>query len=1204
MRILDILHKTRALAQMAYGILKKYRTLIACAIAILLFVVSFLAPVERYSIEKEASKIEKKIRQRQQILEEYVQEAFEVPVEERLDIEGFPEDMVIYKYNADTIQSWINQFPINNDEVDVIPLWYRLHYMNSRSLFNTPLAYLTEREQYVNLGSAWYVVKVYMNDGVKIIAGLLVKTEYLSDNEVLVSKINPRLGTDRKLYLSPVNFDEGRVVTGKDGGVLFSVVDNPSSLRTERSTTLQWFSLLFALAALYSYFLGKKSFLAFGIFIFGITVLRLLAFPIGNSMRLDVPLFSPNLYADSGIFSSLGNLLLNNLYVFLFVLAVYIMRKQIAKLKRELPVVLKYIFTAVLVILPVIAGVYIHETFQSLINNSNITLEIYRIEELDIYSILCYVSYGLLFIAFLLLLQVAVLMTSLSGRISFLRTKYLLVYIFIISAYTLVAISYLGYKKEEARCRMWTNRLSVERDLGLELQLRSIEGKLVADPVLKNILNVQQQGADVRTLLYNRWIESYLQGVNQKYEISLTICRPNESLLHNDGQRIVDCNSYFQNEVVRNGSPLSDRYIFFFLNNYNGRVSYLGMISYYGPNGAISLYIEINSRFMKDVIGYPALLFDYKQADNFNMPGTYSYAKYIGERMVLYRGNYNYPITIDASQYSDNFTTSVKDKHLHFINKFPSDNIIVISRPKRDIFIYFISFSYLALFFSAMFFIFLRMRRVNKRALSMRLPKHSFRRKVNYLLTFSLVVSLLCMGLGCIWFSISYYNEANRMQMEEKLQTVQTTLSDFCKYIAQYNDLNTPDMFQTMDRVANTTQVDINLYDPHGRLIRSTQPELFERYLLSSRMNHQAYKKLLVENKKQVVNKENIAELSYHSLYAPIMNAEGKLIAIVNIPYFTRSAGMSEVSSIVASIINIYILLLLAAILGGTIISNSLARPLAEISRKMQLIDISGHAEHINYRNDDELGVLVGAYNKMVDDLEESTKRLAQTEREQAWSEMARQIAHEIKNPLTPMRLSIQHLIRLKQRGVDGWEEKFEEVAGSILEQIDILSNTASEFSSFAKFYYEENSILNLYNIITEQKILFDTRDNITILFNYDSDEALVFARKGQIIRVIVNLLSNAVQALESVGRGYVRISLTRQNGSYTVSIEDNGPGVKDEDVAKLFKPNFTTKSSGTGLGLAISRNIIEQSGGTISYSRSELGGADFSFSLPVYYKA
>lgn len=1190
------------IAKKVYDVLVKYHTAVACVMTALLFSISFLTPANYQSIEKESAKLEKRIRQRQHILEGYVEKAFEIPVEERLQLEDFPDDMVIYRYNADTIQSWVNQFPINNDEVDVLPLWYRLHYMNSRSLFNTPLAYLTEREQYVNLGSAWYVVKVYIKDGVKIISGLLVKTEYLSDNEVLVNKINPKLGVSRKLSLSPVNFDEGRVVTGKDGEVLFSVTDDVASLRIDHNTTLKWLSLLFAAIALYSYFLGRKTGTSFFIFILGITVLRVLAFGIGNSMRLDAPLFSPNLYADSGIFSSLGNLLLNNLYVFLFVLAIYVIRRQIVKYCRGSKHWWRYAIAVPLMALPLCVAVYIHDTLHSLINNSNIILEIYRIEELDLYSILCYISYGLLFIALLLLLQIAVSILGFSDKVPLMKSRYLLIYIFIISAYTLSTISYLGYEKELARSKMWTNRLSVERDLGLELHLKSIEGKLLSDPVLKNIMDVQQQGADVRTLLYNRLNESYLQGINQKYEIQLTICKPNESLIHNDGRHIVDCNSYYQNEVIRNGSPLSDKYIFFFLNNYNGRVSYLGMFTYYGTEGSITLYIEINSRFMKDVIGYPALLFDYKQADNFNMPGNYSYAKYIGNRMVIYRGNYNYPIAIDSQEYQDGFSTFVKDRHLHFVNKFSSDNLIVISRPKRDVFIYFISFSYLALFFAAMFFLFGRMRRINKRVLNMRLTRNSFRRKVNYLLTFALVVSLLCMGLGSIWFSISYYNEANRLQMEEKLQTVQTTLSDFCKYISKYNDLNTPDLFQTIDRVANTTQVDINLYDPHGRLIRSTQPELFERYLLSSRMNHIAYKQLIDDNKKQVVNKEKIAELSYHSLYAPIINAEGNLVAIVNIPYFTRTAGFSGVSSIVASIINIYILLLLAAIFCGTLISNSLSRPLAEISNKMQLLDISGHVEHINYKNQDELGVLVGAYNKMVDDLEESTKRLAQTEREQAWSEMARQIAHEIKNPLTPMRLSIQHLIRLKQRGVEGWEEKFEEVAGSILEQIDILSDTASEFSSFAKFYYEENMALNLYNIITEQKILFDTRDNIKILFNYESEEALVFARKGQIIRVVVNLLSNAVQALEAIGRGYVRISLTKENGSYTVSIEDNGHGVKEEDVAKLFKPNFTTKSSGTGLGLAISRNIIEQSGGTIWYSRSELGGANFSFSLPVHH--
>ena len=245
------------------------------------------------------------------------------------------------------------------------------------------------------------------------------------------------------------------------------------------------------------------------------------------------------------------------------------------------------------------------------------------------------------------------------------------------------------------------------------------------------------------------------------------------------------------------------------------------------------------------------------------------------------------------------------------------------------------------------------------------------------------------------------------------------------------------------------------------------------------------------------------------------------------------------------------------------------------------------------------MGELVGAYNKMVDALEESTRRLAQTEREQAWSEMARQIAHEIKNPLTPMRLSIQHLIRLKQRGVEGWEEKFEDVASSLLEQIDILSNTASEFSSFAKFYYEETTLLDLAELINDQKLFFDTRENIRIVYDYCHRGCMVQVRKGQIIRVLVNLLSNAIQALEEKG-GYIRITLREDAGFYIVAIDDNGPGVKPEDEHKLFKPNFTTKSSGTGLGLAICRNIIEQSGGKISYHRSELGGACFSFSLPI----
>ena len=421
-----------------------------------------------------------------------------------------------------------------------------------------------------------------------------------------------------------------------------------------------------------------------------------------------------------------------------------------------------------------------------------------------------------------------------------------------------------------------------------------------------------------------------------------------------------------------------------------------------------------------------------------------------------------------------------------------------------------------------------------------------------------------------------------------------------CKYAEGYQQINTSSVYQSLEMLAKNTQTTINLYDPHGRMIRSTQPELFDRYLLASRINPQAYYQLVHENRMQVITEETLGELEYSSLYAPIYNAQGKLVAIANIPYFAKgSYAVSDVPSILAAIINIYILLLLAAIFVGTAIANQLSEPLAEIGRKMKLIDVSKETEHINYRNKDELGELVGAYNKMVDALEESTRRLAQTEREQAWSEMARQIAHEIKNPLTPMRLSIQHLIRLKQRGVEGWEEKFEDVASSLLEQIDILSNTASEFSSFAKFYYEETTLLDLAELINDQKLFFDTRENIRIVYDYCHRGCMVQVRKGQIIRVLVNLVSNAIQALEEKG-GYIRITLKEDAGFYIVAIDDNGPGVKPEDEHKLFKPNFTTKSSGTGLGLAICRNIIEQSGGKISYHRSELGGACFSFSLPI----
>jgi nitrogen fixation/metabolism regulation signal transduction histidine kinase len=250
----------------------------------------------------------------------------------------------------------------------------------------------------------------------------------------------------------------------------------------------------------------------------------------------------------------------------------------------------------------------------------------------------------------------------------------------------------------------------------------------------------------------------------------------------------------------------------------------------------------------------------------------------------------------------------------------------------------------------------------------------------------------------------------------------------------------------------------------------------------------------------------------------------------------------------------------------------------------------------------------------MVHDLSDSTRKLAQAERDKAWSQMARQVAHEIKNPLTPIKLEIQRLIRLKQKGNPAWEEKFDKVSDVVLEHIDILTDTANEFSTFAKLYDEDPVLMDLDKTLKDQLLIFDNKEDVRISY-IGMENAMVMAPKPQLIRVFVNLLTNAIQAVEihrheaiergeDAGLGKIRIYLrnSTKDGYYDVVFDDNGPGVPDENIDKLFTPNFTTKSGGTGLGLAICRNIIEKCEGEIHYQRSfALGGASFIVTLPVF---
>ena len=485
-----------------------------------------------------------------------------------------------------------------------------------------------------------------------------------------------------------------------------------------------------------------------------------------------------------------------------------------------------------------------------------------------------------------------------------------------------------------------------------------------------------------------------------------------------------------------------------------------------------------------------------------------------------------------------------------------------------------------------------------------------YKQRINTVLYISLTLTLIIMAVISVYF-VYRRNEVNvTTLMTGKINTIQSLLEADSRYYTSYEDFGTQESGGRIEEIGNFTKSDITLYTTQGKVFKSTYPEAFERMLLGSRTDSDAYRNIMYSHRRFFIHRERFSNHSFYSMYAPIFNGDGTMLAIVGAPY-TDTGLEFRSEAIFHSIFIItvfFILLILTRLVAGKVVDN-LFRPLGEMGAKMHSARTGG-LEYIIYERDDEISSLVKAYNLMVHDLSESTKQMAQVERDKAWSEMARQVAHEIKNPLTPIKLQIQRIIRLKSKNDPRWEEKFDSIVPVIMDSIDGLTETANEFSSFAKLYSEEPVVINIDKLAMDQISLFDEKDDIS--FQYMGlQDAKVLGPKPQLTRVFVNLLTNSVQAIEnqqnedaSSKHGQVNVSVrnSSKEGFLDIVVEDNGPGVKDEDRGKLFTPNFTTKSSGTGLGLAICKNIIERCGGDIQYSRSfVLQGACFTIRLPKY---
>jgi len=393
---------------------------------------------------------------------------------------------------------------------------------------------------------------------------------------------------------------------------------------------------------------------------------------------------------------------------------------------------------------------------------------------------------------------------------------------------------------------------------------------------------------------------------------------------------------------------------------------------------------------------------------------------------------------------------------------------------------------------------------------------------------------------------------------------------------------------------------DINIYDTQGELRLSSNPFIYDKGILSSRMNPEAYYRIHRQKLVQFTTTEQIGGISYQSIYSPVRDEDGNPYAYLNMPSFDSQEELKrEISNFLVTIINLNAFIFLIAGVIALFITNRITASFSLISEKMRAVNLGQHNDEIQWNRNDEIGELVKEYNKMVLKLEESAAALAKSEREGAWREMARQVAHEIKNPLTPMKLSIQYLQKAIQSNNGDVKQLTFNVANTLVEQIDHLSKIASEFSQFANISNAHNELFDLHEILQSLSSLYDSNDLVVFTWKPVDGPVWVFADKTQMNRLFTNLLQNAMEATENRELRLVEVKEEWGEDTIIISVHDNGQGIPATTQSRIFTPNFTTKTSGTGLGLAMSKGIVEQARGRIWFETSETDGTTFFVSLP-----
>ena len=782
---------------------------------------------------------------------------------------------------------------------------------------------------------------------------------------------------------------------------------------------------------------------------------------------------------------------------------------------------------------------------------------------------------------------------------------WLVIWISTFGIYSSVLFNLFNTDREIEDRIFYAENLALGRDFYMEQKFNEVAYYLPEDRFIKKLSNPFIPRNRIIGQIEGQYLKNYF-GSDYEFEVHLY----NSDETGTKGEQLDY--SYFTD--LRKASKEVKNSSLFYWNNNKGEQKYIGEIEIRGENSEpdkketrlrnkferrYKIVIVFEPKTIVKLSDYPDLLLD-KSSELKVKTEDYKYAIYKDGEKIKDNGK-NFPEKLKFVLTKETNKEIKQDEKSYLIHQTADNRVIVIEKQLKDFWQQFYLFSYnfclyLALF--VLYYIVIRLLPLISSKLHDNRRQTSLRDRIQRSVIAIIIIGFIGIGVTTVIYFRAEADDYHTVQLSRKAQSVQENVT--YEMTKADSTFFLPDV-EALDKIH---QLNVNLYNPDGSIVNASQQEIFTKNLLSFQIDPVAFHAINNLKFNIIYRTEKIGKLEYNAAYFPIMKAD-KVVAIMGLPYYAeKENSMQDISTFMGNLLNVYVAIFIFAGLLTSYLTGQITKPLATLRNQMQQVKLGQKNEKLNWKTQDEIGELIEEYNKMLVELERSADLLAKSEREGAWREMAKQVAHEIKNPLTPMKLQIQFLQHAYKNRPEEVGPLLKRTANTLIEQIDGLTRIASDFSNFAQMPAANNEYLNLNDLVKSAYQLFSKEENVQLSLSVPNDTASIFADKDQTIRVLNNVIKNAVQAIQFAvdydRDGLVEIVLEKTDDVAIVCIKDNGTGIKEEEANKIFTPNFTTKNSGTGIGLAMSKNIVEAAGGRIYFESTVNVGTTFFIEFPI----